>query len=291
VDEIAALEKEASELAIAGGVSSPRGRTEIRAIVSGSRVHAVTEPPFFDESSVAAFGNIDAVLVRSSRIGDEEALVLAVAEGNYKDDATYLASAAAMCVIANELGEPLAAQVDVAPALRRALVACDLRIKHIAEQPIADRRIASSLGARGNLKGIGASVLVVVVAGGSMSIAHAGENRAVLVRGGHAHPLVVPHTLKHDEAYRDVLRDNPELAAHADDVVTNILGFGHERIDIVQVPIAKGERLILGNPALELLDDAWRLDQTDAADLVGRFLRETRKLRPHLPATIVVADL
>ena len=147
------------------------------------------------------------------------------------------------------------------------------------------------MGWRTNMQGIGASDLALVVVSDFLWIGHVGENRALLVREGRARHLVVPHTLGFQKGYRAALREDPDLAMHAE-AVTHVLGCGHEHIDVVRAPVSKGERVILGNPGLQLLSEGdWMLDQLGAAELVERFVRESRQKRPELPASILVADL
>jgi hypothetical protein len=290
-DPVAALEAQGADLARAGRIASPKGRTTIRTRAGGAWVSAVTQPAFHDDSEGSdSTWNADNLLVAPTTIADRPSVVLAVAEGNYKDDASYLSTMAAVCEVHAELTRPLASGADVGPALQRALLAADARIEELTSAPIGERRLVAPSTVRRSLKGIGASVVAAVAGAGFVWVAQAGENRAIVVRNGRAKRLVVPHTLAYHPGYRGsaVVTEDPWLG----EVVLNILGLGGpRRIDVTRMPLEKGDRLVLGNPSLAILErpHGGPLDG-DRSALVDRFLREARNEKGHLPATLLVAD-
>ncbi|MGH7733319.1 MAG: hypothetical protein ACREOE_06355 [Gemmatimonadales bacterium] len=74
-----------------------------------------------------------------------DALVVAVAHGNYKDSGCALAAAAPMSEVHAELSEPMPALADVGPALRRALLASDASIDRLSRAAIGDRQTGRAL--------------------------------------------------------------------------------------------------------------------------------------------------
>jgi hypothetical protein len=255
LDEIAMLEAEIAGLARARRAGAIHGRTHLEAALPAGRVSALTQPAYFEHGNGLGV-NVANLLVQPATIGGEPALALAAADGNYKDESTCLASAAAICEAARELAEPMIAHADVAPALRRALLAGDARIRKIAGQPIGARRFDTVMGPSKSLSGIGASVLAAVVGAGFVWIAHAGESRALVVRDGKTRRLVQPHTADNDPAFREAIARDPELGDLAPHIVTNVLGLGELRIDVLRAPVSPADRLILGNPTVRWEDGA-----------------------------------
>jgi protein phosphatase len=237
--------------------------------------------------------NTDNVLVSEVTVGSRKGLALAVAHGNYKDPGCYLASATAVCELVTELSESLLSEADVAPALRRGFLrACD-SITRLEALPLP-QALATTAGERRNLRGIGTSLTAVVVASEHAWTAHVGENRALLVSDGRVRQLVAPHTL----AYAPGQVSRPDPAIHpSNEIVLNVLGAGWDRtarIDVVRAPVARGDRLILGNAGIGFFltnpsgRDWW---SGDARVVVERYVAASAELAPHVPPTLVVADL
>ena len=95
-------------------------------------------------------------------------------------------------------------------------------------------------------KGMGTTFTGVVVAGGDAIVAHAGDSRAYLVRGGIAMQLTEDHTL-----LARLLAAGLPLIEGGDThrwkgVITNALGFGDDtKIVTFTVPLSDGDRLLL----------------------------------------------
>ena len=95
-------------------------------------------------------------------------------------------------------------------------------------------------------KGMGTTFTGVVVAGGDAIVAHAGDSRAYLVRGGIAMQLTEDHTL-----LARLLAAGLPMVEGADThrwkgVITNALGFGDDtKVITFTVPLSDGDRLLL----------------------------------------------
>jgi len=95
-------------------------------------------------------------------------------------------------------------------------------------------------------KGMGTTFTGVVVAGGDAVLAHAGDSRAYLVRGGIAMQLTEDHTL-----LARLLAAGMPLHEKIDTqrwkgVITNALGFGDDtKVVTFLVPLSDGDRLLL----------------------------------------------
>lgn len=284
MDAIAELERQAGELARAGRTAHLLGRSRSNAIVAGIPVRAFSQPSLFDEAESRL--NVSNFLLLPGRVEQKAVLVLGVAYGNDKDDGSCFASAAALVEVARVLEQPLLADVDIPPALRRAFIAANDRIRDLSSQPIGGRLISTAVGARTSYRGIGASLLVAVVTKDSVFVGHVGDNVALLVRDGRARHLAVPQTLRRSPEFRARVVEDPTLQSFSD-VVANVL-YGDEslKMEISRAPIEDCERLILGN---RLVNDL-RLDDAPPGVLVDRFERECAPEHPYSSATILEAD-
>jgi serine/threonine protein phosphatase PrpC len=214
--------------------------------------------------------------------------VVVIAHGNYKDQGCSFASAAAVCEAQAALAPSILAMADVAPALRRALLNADERIRDLATLPV-EPPLQTYVGPRRTLLGIGASVLAAVITRDFVSIAHVGENRAVVVRDGRPRRLVVPHTMEYAPDARSFAESH---GMDPSNVVIQVVGFGAMSIDVVRAPVASGDRLVFGNPGLgPLLDEPAERWLAPPQTFVERFAREAEERAKGLPPTVVVVDL
>jgi hypothetical protein len=106
--------------------------------------------------------------------------------------------------------------------------------------------------------------------------------------------LVAPHTL----AYAPGQLSRPDPAIHPpNEIVLNVLMAGCDRtakIDLVRAPVARGDRLIIGNAGIGFFltnpaaGDWW---SGEAQVIVERYVAASAERAPHLPPTLLVADL
>jgi serine/threonine protein phosphatase PrpC len=100
----------------------------------------------------------------------------------------------------------------------------------------------SDLGKRG----MGTTFTGVVIAGGDAVVAHAGDSRAYLVRGGIAMQLTEDHTLLARLLAAGMPVDRTDESHRWKGVITNALGFGDEtKVVTFLVPLSDGDRLLL----------------------------------------------
>ncbi len=246
-----------------------------------ARAFTLAEPPW---------PNTDNVWLAPASVGGGCALALAVAHGNEKDGGCAVASAAVVGECARELAAPLLAEADVAPALRRALLAGDERVRRLAEVPLRRPRFPTASGRRGHLKGIGASATIALVTAEALWALHLGENDAFVVRGGRARRLVQPHTLANRADYRRGELGRLELAER---VVMRLVGDGDVACDVVRASLGPGDRLLFGNSGLcEVVAPGGALGPAGAlgpfADGLEAGLRAEARW---LPPTAVIVDV
>ena len=99
--------------------------------------------------------------------------------------------------------------------------------------------------ARLDLRGMGTTLTAVAVRGGELIVAHVGDSRAYLVRGGRAWPLTRDHTWVTDALARGLLTPQ-EAASHPwRHMLTRNLGGSSAAVDVRRVVYAPGDRLVL----------------------------------------------
>ena len=95
-------------------------------------------------------------------------------------------------------------------------------------------------------RGMGTTFTGVVIAGGDAVVAHAGDSRAYLVRGGIAMQLTEDHTLLARLMAAGMPVDRVDESHRWKGVITNALGFGDEtKVVTFLVPLSDGDRLLL----------------------------------------------
>jgi serine/threonine protein phosphatase PrpC len=230
--------------------------------------------------------NTDNVLVREVSVQGEPAVLVVVAHGNYKDNACAYASAAAVVAFDQELAAPLLADADVAPTLRRAMLAADEAIAKLQDvELVAATRRRLQLDHRKTFRGMGCSAIALVVTATHAWIAHVGENRAFLLPGeGPAKQLVHPHVLANDAGFRATAQ--PEERRFAVDLVMQALGLGGDvRMDVTRVSLAPEDRIVVGNATLaEVPHDASAAGDALVSHLTDRASRESC----HIPTTLAL---
>ncbi len=214
-------------------------------------------------------GGMGETLLSEVRCGDDAGLVLVVAEGNYKDDATWLASAVVAAAFADELEPKLGAECDVPPALRRAVLAAHDGIVALGEEPIEAGRYGTSLGPRTTLRGIATSFACAFVVAHRAWVTWVGECSVWLLRGGEARRLSQPHTLRHQPGTTSV-------DASFMDVPVRLLGFGEASFDVTRLDVEPGDRLVVNHSdaiSERVVAVAGSAATRSAAELCGELLR------------------
>lgn len=126
-------------------------------------------------------------------------------------------------------------------AARRALLQA-VKGGVLAAHQVICQQADSDLGKRG----MGTTFTGVVIAGGDAVVAHAGDSRAYLVRGGIAMQLTEDHTLLARLLAAGMPVDRVDESHRWKGVITNALGFGDEtRVVTFVVPLSDGDRLLL----------------------------------------------
>ena len=117
-----------------------------------------------------------------------------------------------------------------------------------------DEAVRDQSLSRPDLRDMGTTLSLALSLSDALIVAHVGDSRAYLFRGGELHRLTRDHTIGQQLADRD-----PAAAAHLSHVLTRCIGgcdTGCEP-DVVQCRLADGDRLLLCTDGLtDMVDDA-----------------------------------
>ncbi len=235
-------------------------------------------------------GTTDGVLLTKVRCGDELGLVAVAITGNYKDEGTIVATAAVVAAFERVLAEPLPAECDVGPALRRAMIGAQDDIFELSREVVAPEAFGTCVGPRKSLKGIGASVAAVLVSSHAAWITSIGECSAWLARDRSAKRLNVPDTLAHTPDYRErIARDPANVISGADDIVLRALGMRAEAPSLVvtRLVVQPGDRLVVGTERVASRIVTLPDPSQCAADEICRALVATAEVDPRAPPGVV----
>lgn len=190
--------------------------------------------------------NEDAYLVGDS--------VFAVADGMGGHLAGEVASATALEPVRELDGKVYPDATDAVKALREAVVAANDQVSRMAtDEP--------------SYRGMGTTLTATMVEGKRVHIAHVGDSRAYLLRGGSFSQLTDDHTLvQHLVDEGQITRE--EAASHPQrSIVTRAIGVSREvDVDSMTLDLEPGDQLLLCSDGLTGVVD----DQTIAQELSGR---------------------
>lgn len=122
----------------------------------------------------------------------------------------------------------------------------------------ADERVRAEWQARPALKGMGTTLTLAFVKGSQVAIAHAGDSRCYLGRGGVLYQLTRDHTLVNDLVRRGLLTIESAHEHELRHVVTNVVGGMNEGVatEVHKLALFPGDVLLLCTDGLtEVVSD------------------------------------
>jgi PPM family protein phosphatase len=127
---------------------------------------------------------------------------------------------------------------------------------------------------------MGSTVVAVLIARAVAHVAWAGDSRAYLLRGGHLRPLTRDHSVVQEMVDRGELSPEEAESHPESHMVTRAVGGSDDlEVDLVSVPLAVGDRLLLCSDGLtrcvyEPTVEALLRDAISPEDACQRLLRE-----------------
>jgi PPM family protein phosphatase len=149
----------------------------------------------------------------------------------------------------------------------------------VARLKEANRLVVARQRAPGMAR-MGSTVVAMLIARAVAHVAWVGDSRAYLLRGGHLRPLTRDHSVVQEMIDRGELSPLAAESHPESHMVTRAVGGGEElEVDLVSVPLAVGDRLLLCSDGLtrcvyEQTVEALLREAIGPEDACQRLLRE-----------------
>jgi protein phosphatase len=183
--------------------------------------------------------NEDALLV------DPELALFVVADGMGGHAGGGTASTLAVETIRSRLRE--ARQADPA-AFESGAPADESRLPELLRQAVEEacRSIFRAAQDDPSLAGMGTTVTAVVVAGRAAFVAHVGDSRCYLARGGRMFQLSEDHSLVNEQLKAGAITADEARSSRFRNIITRSVGFEEEvLVDVLGLEVEPGDRLVL----------------------------------------------
>ena len=216
----------------------------------------------FDPGTVRSLNEdcVALLTLRAAQEREQELLLLALADGMgghaHGEVASQVAVAAALAALASSALVPLALPVDPVGGEGGALRDLLEEAVHRADRAVRERTPQG-----------GTTLLLALVAGTQVYLAHVGDSRAYLIRGGEAEPLTRDHSLvgrlvELGELSPEEARTHPQRS-----LLYRALGqAGRLEVDFLSRSLARGSALLLCTDGLwSLFSDVELAAQVEAA--------------------------
>jgi serine/threonine protein phosphatase PrpC len=200
---------------------------------------------------ITSFGATDVGLKRKLNedafFSDENIGLFLVADGMGGHQAGEVASAVAVQVIHNELEKHYA---DMQKALASGSVEARQEALNEVRKAIelACQHIFSLASAEESKKGMGTTVVMLFVFGEEAIVAHVGDSRVYLIRGGQSYQLTEDHSLIQEQLKRGLITPEEAKKATYSNVITRALGIQESvQADTLYVELMTGDEFILAS--------------------------------------------
>jgi len=171
---------------------------------------------------LAAVGKTDRGLVRANNEDefylDEKLGLLVVADGMGGHASGEVASKLAVNVIRDYFHGPQKLIGRSNPAFSEATNKLNCAIR-LANQAVYEVAQSSPV-----LKGMGTTIVAVLLTGNKLSIAHIGDSRAYLIRAGNIDQLTEDHTMVNEQVRREIITKEEADKSEMKNVLTKALG-------------------------------------------------------------------
>jgi len=122
---------------------------------------------------------------------------------------------------------------------------------------LANKMIYEASRSQSQLNGMGTTLTAVQLDGKRLSIAHVGDSRAYLIRGGVIEQLTDDHTIVSEQVARGMITREEAARSDMRNILSKALGIAPEvDVDIEELTVSEGDQLVLCSDGLsELISD------------------------------------
>lgn len=243
---------------------------------------------------LTAVGKTDRGLVRANNEDvfyfDEKQGLLVVADGMGGHASGEVASKLAVNVIRDYFqgSQKLIGHVNSAYSEATNKLNCAIRLANTAVFEVAQSSPV--------LKGMGTTIVAVLVKGNKLSIAHIGDSRAYLIRAGNIDQLTDDHSMVNEQVKRAIITKEEAARSEVRNVLTKALGIRAEmEADLDELTLLDNDILLLCSDGLSTMvtDDAILdiISSIDAASVCHSLVDAANKKGGKDNITVVVGYL
>jgi protein phosphatase len=122
---------------------------------------------------------------------------------------------------------------------------------------LANKMIYEASRSQSQLNGMGTTLTAVQLDGKRLSIAHVGDSRAYLIRGGVIEQLTDDHTIVFEQVARGMITREEAARSDMRNILSKALGIAPEvDVDMEELTVSEGDQLVLCSDGLsELISD------------------------------------
>lgn len=122
---------------------------------------------------------------------------------------------------------------------------------------LANKMIYEASRSQSQLNGMGTTLTAVQLDGKRLSIAHVGDSRAYLIRGGVIEQLTDDHTIVSEQVARGMITREEAARSDMRNILSKALGIAPEvDVDMEELTVSEGDQLVLCSDGLsELISD------------------------------------
>jgi protein phosphatase len=137
---------------------------------------------------------------------------------------------------------------------------------------LANQIVHESAKSKPNLQGMGATVVAVTFKENTMSLAHAGDSRAYLIRNGEISQLTSDHSLVNEQLQKGLINEEEARLSTIKNVITRALGPEADiKVELAEHEFKGGDAILLCSDGLSnLVPDELLLSTMEDADRIER---------------------
>jgi serine/threonine protein phosphatase PrpC len=119
---------------------------------------------------------------------------------------------------------------------------------------LANRVVCEAAKNNSGWQGMGTTVVAALADGDKLSIAHAGDSRAYLVRSGTISQLTDDHSVVAEQVRKGLISTKQAAGSRIRNVITRALGYDEAlEVDVTEIDIRDGDRLLLCSDGLNTM--------------------------------------
>ena len=133
---------------------------------------------------------------------------------------------------------------------------------------LANKMIYEASRSQSQLNGMGTTLTAVRLDGKRLSIAHVGDSRAYLIRGGVIEQLTDDHTIVSEQVARGMITREEAARSDMRNILSKALGIAPEvDVDMEELTVSEGDQLVLCSDGLsELISDDEILSEVQSSN-------------------------